>query len=121
MLAALVMLFAYGTAVWLVFFRFRWLKFTIAWGVVSVFFGLHLLLIFMIGLRFVADVHRALSSTPGPLVPRPPEPTLVTAVLSGTERSDPRGPALFQFGSPPYEYKVRELGAGLAAAHGTCS
>ena len=53
MLAALVMLFAYGAGVWLVFFRFRWLKFSIAWGVVSVFFGLHLLLIFMIGLRFV--------------------------------------------------------------------
>jgi hypothetical protein len=53
MIAALVLLFGYVVLVWLVFFKFKWLKFTIAWGVVSVFFGLHLLIIFMIGLRFV--------------------------------------------------------------------
>jgi len=40
MIAALVLLFGYLVLVWLVFFKFKWLKFSIAWGVVSVFFGL---------------------------------------------------------------------------------
>lgn len=37
MIAALVICFVYAVLVWLVFFYFRWLKFSIAWGVVSVF------------------------------------------------------------------------------------
>lgn len=56
MVAGLVLLFGYVTLVWLVFFKFRWLKFSIAWGVVSAFVGLHLLIIFMIGLRFVTPL-----------------------------------------------------------------
>ena len=42
MLLGFVLLFAYGFIVWLVFFKFRWLKFTIAWGFFSTFFVLHL-------------------------------------------------------------------------------
>ena len=118
MLAALVMLFAYGAAVWLVFFRFRWLKFSIAWGVVSVFFGLHLLLIFMIGLRFVAPMSteaRIVQHTIQ-LVPRLPEPTLVTAVLVEPNVPIRKGQPLFQFDRRPYEYKVSQLEAEFAAA-----
>ena len=37
MLLGFVLLFAYGLIVWLVFFRFRWLKFSIAWGFFSTF------------------------------------------------------------------------------------
>jgi hypothetical protein len=51
MLLGFVMLFVYALVVWLVFFKFKWTKFSIAWGVISVFVGLHLLIIFMIGLR----------------------------------------------------------------------
>ena len=54
MLLGFVLLFAYGFIVWLVFFKFRWLKFTIAWGFFSTFFVLHLGIIFLIGLRYVA-------------------------------------------------------------------
>ena len=54
MIAGIVICFVYAVIVWLVFFKFRWLKFSIPWGVVSGFVGVHLLLIFMIGLRFVA-------------------------------------------------------------------
>ncbi len=54
MLLGFVLLFAYGFIVWLVFFKFRWLKFTIPWGFFSTFFVLHLGIIFLIGLRFVA-------------------------------------------------------------------
>jgi len=39
--------------VWLVFFKFKWLKFSIAWALVTVFIFLHVLFIFLIGLRFV--------------------------------------------------------------------
>jgi len=118
LLAALVMLFAYAVAVWLVFFRLRWLKFSIAWGVVSVFFGLHLLLIFMIGLRFVAPMSteaRIVQHTVQ-LVPRLPEPTLVTAVLVEPNVPIRKGQPLFQFDRRPYEYKVSQLEAEFAAA-----
>ena len=37
----------------MVFFKFRWLKFSIPWAVVSLYVGIHLLLIFMVGLRFM--------------------------------------------------------------------
>ena len=39
--------------VWLVFFRFKLLKFSVAWALVSVFIFLHVMFIFMIGLRFI--------------------------------------------------------------------
>src|SRR6187397_5912 len=112
------MLFAYAVAVWLVFFRLRWLKFSIAWGVVSVFFGLHLLLIFMIGLRFVAPMSteaRIVQHTVQ-LVPRLPEPTLVTDVLVEPNVPIRKGQPLFQFDRRPYEARVRQLDAELAAA-----
>jgi membrane-bound metal-dependent hydrolase YbcI (DUF457 family) len=54
MLLGFVLLFLYGFIVWVVFFRFRWLKFTIAWGFFSTFFVLHLGIIFLLGLRYVA-------------------------------------------------------------------
>ncbi len=82
MIAALVICFGYLVLVWLVFFKFKWLQFSIAWGVVSAFVGLHLLLIFLIGLRFVTPYSTdARYSHTIQLVPRLSEPTLVTAVL----------------------------------------
>lgn len=118
MIAGLVLLFGYVTLVWLVFFRFRWLKFSIAWGVVSVFFGLHLLIIFMIGLRFVtpyATEARIVQHTIQ-LIPRLPEPTLVTSVLVQPNMPVKKGAPLFQFDRRPYEYKVRQLQAQVASA-----
>ena len=83
MLLGFVMLFGYAFAVWLVFFKFRWLKFTIAWGFVSSFVGVHLLIIFLIGLRFVAPyaTEAIMVQHTIQLIPRLSEPTLVTAVL----------------------------------------
>ena len=54
MLLGFVMLFGYAVIVWLVFFKFKVMTFNITWAIVSVFVGLHLLIIFLIGLRFVA-------------------------------------------------------------------
>ena len=50
------------------------------------------------------------------LVPRLPEPTLVTAVLVEPNVLVKRGQPLFQFDRKPYEVKVRHLEAELAAA-----
>jgi multidrug resistance efflux pump len=116
--AGLVLLFGYVLLVWLVFFKFRWLKFSPTWGVVSGFVGLHLLIIFMIGLRFVtpyATEARIIQHTIQ-LIPRLPEPTLLTEVLVQPNVPVKKGAPLFQFDRRPYELKLRQLQAQLAAA-----
>ena len=118
MIAAIVMLFGFVAIVWLVFFKFRWIKFTIAWGVICVAFFLHLLIIFMIGLRFVTPLAtdaRIIQHTIQ-LVPRLPEPTLVTGVMVEPNVPVKKGQPLFEFDRRPYEYKVKQLEAKLAAA-----
>ena len=118
MLLGFVLLFAYGFIVWLVFFKFRWLKFTIPWGFFSTFFVLHLGIIFLIGLRFVAPTStdaRIIQRTIQ-LTPRLSEPTLVTAVLVEPNVHVKRGAPLFQFDRSIYEAKVRQLQAQLAQA-----
>jgi len=118
MLAGFIIVFGYVVLVWLVFFYFKWLKFSITWGAVSVFVGLHLLLIFMIGLRFVAPYStdaKVIQHTIQ-LTPRLSEPTLVTAVLVEQNVPVEKGTPLFQFDRRPYEYKVRQLEAQLAKA-----
>jgi multidrug resistance efflux pump len=118
MLLGFVLLFGYAFIVWLVFFKYRWLKFSIAWGFFSTFFALHLLIIFLIGLRFVtplATEARVIQHTIQ-LVPRLPEPTLVTAVLVEQNVPLKKGQPLFQFDRRPYENKVRQLEAQLAQA-----
>jgi multidrug resistance efflux pump len=118
MIAAFVLLIGFVLIVWLVFFKFKWLKFNIAWGVVSVFFGLHLLLIFMIGLRFVApySIDAKVIQHTIQLIPRLPEPTLVTAVLVEPNVPVKKGQPLFQFDRRQYEHKVQQLEAELARA-----
>lgn len=118
MLLGFVLLFAYAFVVWLVFFKFKWLRFTIGWGFFSVFFVVHLMLIFLIGLRFVAPLAteaRIIQHTIQ-LVPRLPEPTLVTAVLVQPNVPVKKGQPLFQFDRRPYQYKVDQLEAQLASA-----
>ncbi|MCI4428719.1 MAG: HlyD family secretion protein [Burkholderiales bacterium] len=118
MLLGFVLLFGYALVVWLVFFKFKWLKFSIAWGFFSTFFAAHLLLIFLIGLRFVtplATEARVIQHTIQ-LIPRLPEPTLVTAVLVQPNVPVKKGQSLFQFDRRPYEFKVRQLEAQLAKA-----
>ena len=118
MLLGFVMLFVYVIAVWLTFFKYKWMKFNIAWGFVSVSVGLHLLLIFLIGLRFVTPYStdaRIIQHTIQ-LSPRLPEPTLVTEVLVRPNEPVKKGQPLFQLDRRPYEYKVRELEAELVKA-----
>ena len=53
MVVGLLITTLYGFAVWLVFFRLKLIRFTPGWGVISALIGVHILLIFLIGLRFV--------------------------------------------------------------------
>ena len=118
MVPALLITVVFVFIFWLVFFRLRLIQFSIAWGVVAVFFAAHLLLIFLIGLRFVAPYSldaRMIQHTIQ-LIPRLPEPTLVTAVLVEPNVPVAKGQPLFQFDRRPYEYKVKQLEAQLAQA-----
>ena len=54
MVAALLITTIVGILIWLVFFKFKWIRFTYGWGFFLSFFLVHLLLVFLIGLRFVA-------------------------------------------------------------------
>jgi multidrug resistance efflux pump len=118
MVAGLLILVVFAAAVWLVFFKLKLLKFSIAWGIVSSLFGAHILLIFLIGLRFSTPYStdaRVIQHTIQ-LIPRLPDPTLVTAVLVKPDVPVKKGQPLFQFDRRPYEYQVRQLEAELASA-----
>lgn len=115
---ALLITFVFGLFVWLVFFKFRWLKFSAAWAVVTVFMALHVLLIFIVGLRFVTPYSGNVKVVQHTiqLIPRLPEPTLLTAVLVQPDVPVKKGQPLFQFDRRPYEYQVNQLQAQLQAA-----
>src|SRR6266436_4600352 len=118
MVAALLILVVFATIVWLVFFQLKLLKFSIAWGVVCFLFGAHILLIFLIGLRFSTPYStdaRVIQHTIQ-LIPRLPDPTLVTAVLVKPDVPVKKGQPLFQLDRRPYEYQVWQLEAQLASA-----
>jgi multidrug resistance efflux pump len=118
MAIALLITFVFIAFVYLVFFRFKWLKFNATWGILSAFFTVHIILIFIIGLRFVAPYSTNLKVVQYTiqLVPRLPEPTLVTAVLVKPDVPVKKGQPLFQFDRRPYEYQVRQLEAQREAA-----
>jgi multidrug resistance efflux pump len=118
MALALGMLFVFAALIWLVFFKLKWLKFSVGWALVSAFFVVHVLLIFLIGLRFVtpASNNAKVVQHTIQLVPRLSEPTLVTAVLVEPNQPVKKGQPLFQFDRRPYEYKVQQLEAQLVQA-----
>jgi multidrug resistance efflux pump len=118
MLLGFVLLFLSAAVVWLIFFKFKWLTFSIGWGVFCSLVVVHLLLIFMIGLRFAtpyATDARVIQHTIQ-LTPRLSEPTLVTAVLVQPNERVAKGAPLFQFDRRPYADKVKQLEAQLAHA-----
>jgi len=119
----LLITFVYCLAIWLAFFKFRWMRFTPAWGVISAFFGAHLALTFIVGLRFVTPFSasaRIVQHTIQ-LVPRLPEPTLLTGVLVKPDQPVKKGEPLFQFDRRPYEPKVAQLEADTRAAEAAVS
>jgi multidrug resistance efflux pump len=118
MVAGLLILAIFLGVFWLVFFKFKFLKLSPAWGVVSSLVFVHTLLIFLIGIRMVTPYStdaRVIQHTIQ-LIPRLPEPTLVTAVLVAPDVPVKQGEPLLQLDRRPYEYQVGQLQAQIEAA-----
>jgi multidrug resistance efflux pump len=118
MLVAILVLIFSSVVFWLVFFKFKLLRLNPGWGFIFAFFVLHLLLVFVIGLRFVTpnSANATIVQRTIQLVPRLPEPTLVTEVLVEDNVPVKKGQPLFQFDRRPYQYKVDQIEAQLAEA-----
>ncbi len=118
MLMAVLITLVYILLVWLVFYKFKWLKFNMGWGLISFWVGLHCLLIFVVGLRFFqpysVDGHVIRHTMQ--IVPRLSEPTLLTRVLVEPNTPIKKGQPLFEFDKTIYQARVEQLAAQLAAA-----
>jgi multidrug resistance efflux pump len=116
MTAAILVIIAACAVFWLVFFRLKLLRLTPGWGIVFAFVVLHLFLVFLIGLRFVTpnSANATMVQRTIQLIPRLPEPTLVTAVLVEENVLVKKDQPLFQFDRRPYQYKVEQIEAQLA-------
>ena len=112
------MLFGFAFVIWIVFFKFKWLTFSIPWAIFSSLAVIHLLFIFLIGMRFVtpASNNAKVVQHTIQITPRLTEPTLVTAVLVEPNQPVKKGQPLFQFDRRPYQLKVNQLEAKLAQA-----
>ncbi|MCO6045547.1 HlyD family efflux transporter periplasmic adaptor subunit [Aeoliella sp. ICT_H6.2] len=118
MVIGLLITFGYCFFLWLMFFKLKLLKFSPIWAVVSFWFGLHLLLLFIICPRFFqpASEDMRIIRHNVQLVPRLPEPTLLMDVLVEPDAQVKKGTPLFQFDKRIYEYRVQQAKAQLAAA-----
>jgi len=118
MLVAILVLIVSFVVFWLVFFKLKLLRLTPGWGIVFSFFVIHVMLVFVIGLRFVTpnSANATIVQRTIQLIPRLPEPTLVTAVLIEENVPVKKGQPLFQFDRRPYEYKLQQIQAQLAEA-----
>ena len=118
MFAAILLTVIFVFILWLIFGKLKLLRFNIAWGVVSGIFLAHILLIFLIGMRFQAPYSTDLRVVQHTiqLVPRLEEPALVTDVLVEPDEPVKKGQPLFRFDRRTYEYAVQQAEAALAAA-----
>lgn len=119
MLAVFAITLIYLSFIWLVFLKFKWLRLTPTWGVISGFFLLHLVLVPLVGTRmespFTTDV-RVVRHTVQ-LVPRLPHPTRVTQVLVAENTPVREGDTLFVFDKTIFEAQLRSAEAALVAAN----
>ncbi len=118
MFAVFAITLLYLTFIWLVFFKFKWLRLTPTWGVISGFFLLHLILVPLVGTRMLSpystDV-RVVRHTVQ-LLPRLPEQTLVKEVRVEENAPVKKGDTLFVFDKSLYEAQVKSAQASLVAA-----
>ena len=103
---------------WLVFLKLKLLRPTPGWVFGFSVVVVHLMLIFVIGLRFVTpqSANATVVQHTIQLIPRLSEPTLVTAVLVDDNTEVKKGQPLFQFERTIYAAKVAQLESQLAAA-----
>lgn len=108
----------YLAFVWVVFLKFKWLRFTPTWGLISAFFLLHLLIVPLVGTRMQAPYStnvRVVRQTVQ-LTPRLPEPTLVTEVHVKENMPVKKGDILFVFDQSLYQSQVDAAEAAVVAA-----
>ncbi|WP_171207652.1 MULTISPECIES: HlyD family secretion protein [unclassified Ruegeria] len=118
MFVALGITLFYIIFVWFVFFKAQWLKFNVAWGIVSFWVGAHLLLIFLVALRFFqpfsADSHVVRSTIQ--ILPKLTQPTLLTEVLVEPNTIVTKGEPLYRFDDTVYALAVKKAQAQLVGA-----
>src|SRR5271165_2287074 len=117
MIAILVLIFA-SAIFWLIFFKFKWIRLSPGWALIFAFFVIHLMLVFLIGLRFVTpnSANATIVQHTIQLIPRLTGPALVTEVLVQDNDRVTKGQPLFQFDRRPYEDQVAQMEAQLAQA-----
>src|SRR5262245_35146264 len=118
MFIALLITVLFVLFVWLVFFRFQWLRWSIPWAVLPAFVGVHVLLIFLIGVRFSVpySTDALVIQHTIQLVRRVPAQTLLPAMLVAPNAPVKKGQPIFQFDRRPYQYAVDAAEAQLAKA-----
>src|SRR5271165_3564997 len=118
MTVALLILAVSGVIFWLVFFKFKLLRLRPGWVLVFAFFVIHVMLVFLIGLRFMtpSSANATIVQHTIQLIPRLTGPALVTAVLVEENTAVKKGQPLFQFDRRPYEDQVAQMEAELAQA-----
>lgn len=118
MFAAILITVVFLFVLWLIFGKLKLLKFSIGWGVVSAIIFAHVLLVFLIGMRFQAPYSTDLRVVQHTIqiVPRLEHPTLLTEILVEPNEPVKKGQPLFRFDRRTYEYAVRQAEAALAAA-----
>lgn len=117
MTIAILILVAYAIFMWLVFYKFRWLKFNIAWGVVTFWVGVHVLFLLVVFLRFYTpfsiDGHVIRQTIQ--ITPRLPHPTLLEEVYVGQNERVKKGDKLYQFDTTLYVAQLQEAMASLVS------
>ena len=118
MLFAFAVIFVVSFIFWLIFGKLKLARFSMTWGAVYALVVGHLLLVFLIVMRFVTPYSTSATIVQPTiqLVPRLTAPTLVTAVLVEPNVVVRKGTPLFQFDRRPYEYNVAQLKSQLAQA-----
>lgn len=118
MVVALGITLFYLIFIWLVFFKLKLLKFSVTWGVVSFYVGAHLLLIFLVALRFfqpyTIDSHVVRSTIQ--IIPKLTQPTLLTEVLVTPNEPVKKGDPLYRFDDTIYALARDAALAQLVAA-----
>ncbi len=118
MLVAVGITLFYIIFVWFIFFKAQWLKFNIVWGIISFWVGAHLLLIFLVALRFFqpfsVDSHVVRSTIQ--IVPKLTQPTILTEVLVEPNTQVAKGDPLYRFDDTVFSLAVDNAEAQLVAA-----
>ncbi len=118
MLVAVGITLFYIIFVWFIFFKAQWLKFNIVWGIISFWVGAHLLLIFLVALRFFqpfsVDSHVVRSTIQ--IVPKLTQPTILTEVLVEPNTQVEKGDPLYRFDDTVFSLAVDNAEAQLVAA-----